>query len=183
MFAELAAITSALSAINSTIATFKEGRANAQDAAALLGKFGTTAQKLDNWEKKKKLKRPLTPKEAMDLSIKRREIKNIERKIKDHLMMAGMSDVWRDAERIRKESERDHLQYLKDIHKKRKERNRKLKERVTAAFIIISLLFLCWAGWFLYGAITESKIEATKQRIEQLKERQRNIRKCGRHKC
>ena len=183
MFAELAAITSALSAINSTIATFKEGRANAQDAAALLGKFGTTAQKLDNWEKKKKLKRPLTPKEAMDLSIKRREIKNIERKIKDHLMMAGMSDVWRDAERIRKESERDHLQYLKDIHKKRKERNRKLKERVTAAFIIISLLLLCWSGWFLYGAIKESKIEATKQRIEQLKERQRNIRKCGRHKC
>ena len=103
MFAELAAITSAISAINNTIATFKEGKANAQQAAQLLGKFGTTAQKLDDWEKKKKLKRPLTPKEAMDLSIKRREIKNIERKIKDHLMMAGMSDVWRDDERIRKE--------------------------------------------------------------------------------
>ena len=55
MFAELAAITSAISAINQTISTFKEGRANAQQAAALLGKFGTTAQKLDDWEKKKKL--------------------------------------------------------------------------------------------------------------------------------
>jgi hypothetical protein len=75
MFAELAAITSAISAINNTIATFKEGKANAQDAAALLGKFGSTAQRLDDWERKKKLKRPLTPKEAMDLSIKRREIK------------------------------------------------------------------------------------------------------------
>ena len=60
MFAELAAITSAISAINQTIATFKEGRANAQDAAALLGKFGTTAQKLDDWERKKKLKRRRT---------------------------------------------------------------------------------------------------------------------------
>ena len=67
MFAELAAITSAISAINNTIATFKEGKANAQQAASLLGKFSTTAQKLDDWEKKKKLKRPLTPKEAMDL--------------------------------------------------------------------------------------------------------------------
>ena len=38
-----------------------------------------------NQYKKKKLKRPLTPKEAMDLSIKRREIKTIENKIKDHL--------------------------------------------------------------------------------------------------
>ena len=35
MFAELAAITSAISAINNTIATFKEGKANAQEAAAL----------------------------------------------------------------------------------------------------------------------------------------------------
>ena len=49
MFAELAAITSAISAINNTIATFKEGKANAQQAASLLGKFGTTAQKLDDW--------------------------------------------------------------------------------------------------------------------------------------
>ena len=61
MFAELAAITSAISATNNTIATFKEGKANAQDAAALLGKLSNTAQRLDDWERKKKLKRPLTP--------------------------------------------------------------------------------------------------------------------------
>ena len=53
MFAELAAITSAISAINQTISTFKEGKANAQEAAALLGKFGSTAQRLDDWERKK----------------------------------------------------------------------------------------------------------------------------------
>ena len=183
MFAELAAITSAISAINQTIATFKEGRANAQDAAALLGKFGTTAQKLDDWEKKKKLKRPLTPKEAMDLSIKRREIKNIETKIKDHLMMAGMSDVWREAERIRKESEKQHQQYLKDIHKKRKERQKRLKERASILFIICSLVFIGWSGWFLYGAFQEARLDSAKQRLEQAKERQRNLRKCGRYKC
>ncbi len=183
MFAELAAITSAISAINQTIATFKEGRANAQDAAALLGKFGTTAQKLDDWEKKKKLKRPLTPKEAMDLSIKRREIKNIETKIKDHLMMAGMSDVWREAERIRKQSEKDHLQYLKDIHKKRKERQQRMKDRFTVIFIICSLVFIGWCGWFLYEAIQEARLDSAKQRLEQAKERQRNLRKCGRYKC
>ena len=159
MFAELAAITSAISAINQTISTFKEGKANAQQAASLLGKFGTTAQKLDDWEKKKKLKRPLTPKEAMDLSIKRREIKSIETKIKDH------------------------LQYLKDIHKKRKERQRKMKERLTAAFIVCSLVFLSWSGWYIYEAIQERRLDSAKQRLEQAKERQRNLRKCGRYKC
>ena len=183
MFAELAAITSAISAINQTIATFKEGKANAQEAAALLGKFGTTAQRLDDWERKKKLKRPLTPKEAMDLSIKRREIKAVENKIKDHLMMMGMSDVWRDAERIRKESEQQHQQYLKDIHKKRKERQQIMKDSFTVLFIICSLVFIGWCGWFLYEAIQEARLDSAKQRLEQAKERQRNLRKCGRYKC
>ena len=183
MFAELAAITSAISAINNTIATFKEGKANAQEAAALLGKFSNTAQRLDDWEKKKKLKRPLTPKEAMDLSIKRREIKSVETKIKDHLMMMGMSDVWRDAERIRKESERAHQQYLKDIHKKRKERQQRMKDRFTVLFIICSLGFIGWSGWYVYEAVMERRLDSAKQRLEQAKERQRNLRKCGRYKC
>ena len=90
----------------------------------------------------------------MDLSIKRREIKAVETKIKDHLMMAGMSSVWKDAERIRKESERAHLQYLKDIHKKRKERQRKMKERFTAMFIVCSLVFIGWAGCAVVGFST-----------------------------
>ena len=183
MFAELAAITSAISAINNTIATFKEGKANAQDAAALLGKFSNTAQRLDDWERKKKLKRPLTPKEAMDLSIKRREIKAVENKIKDHLMMMGMSDVWKDAERIRKQSERDHQQYLKNIQKKRKERQQKMKDRLAVLFIVFSIFFVGWASWYIYEAVMERRIDSAKQRLEQAKERQRNMRKCGRYKC
>ena len=183
MFAELAAITSAISAINNTIATFKEGKANAQEAAALLGKFSNTAQRLDDWEKKKKLKRPLTPKEAMDLSIKRREIKAVETKIKDHLMMMGMSDVWRDAERIRKESERAHQQYLKDIHKKREERQQRMKDRFAVLFIVCSIVFVGWAGWYVYEAIQDARLDSAKQRLEKAKERQRNLRKCGRYKC
>ena len=183
MFAELAAITSAISAINQTISTFKEGKANAQDAAALLGKFGSTAQRLDDWERKKKLKRPLTPKEAMDLSIKRREIKAVENKIKDHLMMMGMSDVWREAERIRKQSEKDHQQYPKDIHKKRKERQQRMKDRLAALFIICSIVFVGWASWYIYEAVQERRLDSAKQRLEQAKERQRNMRKCGRYKC
>ena len=183
MFAELAAITSAISAINNTIATFKEGRANAQEAAALLGKFSNTAQKLDDWEKKKKLKRPLTPKEAMDLSIKRREIKAVETKIKDHLLLMGMSDVRKDAERIRKQSEKDHQQNLKDIQKKRKERQQIMKDRLAVIFIVCSLGFIGWSGWFLYEALQEARLDSANQRLEKAKESQRNIRKCGRYKC
>ena len=183
MFAELAAIGSALSAINSTIATLKESKQNAEDAAGLLGKFSQSAQGLDKWEKKKNSKRPLTPKEAMDLSIQRRKIKDTENKLKDHLLMMGMSDVWRESERIRKQSEKEHQQYLKDIHKKRKIRKKKIEERLTAAFIVFSLVFLCFCGWYIYEAVQKKRIETVKERLEQAKERQRNMRKCGRFKC
>ena len=115
MFAELAAIGSALSAINSTISTMKESAANAEDAVGLLSKFSSANQKLDDWEKKKKLKRPLTQKEAMDLSLQRRKIKNTEQQIKDVLLMSGLADVWHESERIRKQSQLDHQKYIAEI--------------------------------------------------------------------
>ena len=97
--------------------------------------------------------------------------------------MAGMSDVWREAERIRKQSERDHQQYLKDIHKKRKIRQQKMKDRLAVLFIIFSIAFVGWAGWYVYEAVMERRIDSAKQRLEQAKEKQRNLRKCGRFKC
>ena len=68
MFAELAAITSALGAINSAVSTFKEASANTQDVSSLIGKFSGASERLDEWEKKKKLKKPLTAKYKSDQS-------------------------------------------------------------------------------------------------------------------
>ena len=73
--------------------------------------------------------------------------------------------------------------YLLHPTKKRKERQRKMKERLTAAFIVCSLIFLGWSGWYIYEAIQERRLDSAKQRLEQAKERQRNLRKCGRYKC
>ena len=57
MLAELAGIVSAISAINQTVATLREGKANADDVARLIGRFGTQQRKLDDFERKQKLKR------------------------------------------------------------------------------------------------------------------------------
>ena len=119
----------------------------------------------------------------MDLSLQRRKIKQTENKLKDHLLMMGMSDVWRESERIRKQSEKEHQQYLKDIHKKRKIRQQKMRERLTAAFIIFSLVFLSFCGWYIWEAVQKKRIDNAKERLEQAKERTRNMRKCGRFKC
>tara|TARA_E500000331_G_scaffold239306_1_gene229635 strand:- start:1712 stop:2263 length:552 start_codon:yes stop_codon:yes gene_type:complete len=183
MFAELAAIGSALSAINSTISTLKESKANASDAVSLLSKFGTASTKLDKWEAKTKSKRPLTPKEAMDLSIHRRKIKMQEQQIKDICLMSGCADVWHEAQRIRAQSERDHKDFLKTAHIRRKQRKEKITSWAIALFISVSLVAIAGTGFVLHNAYEKVQLKDAKERLKKAKERQRNIRKCGRVKC
>ena len=183
MFAELAAIGSALSAINSAVATYKETKANAQDAARLLGKFSETSAKLDKWEKKTKLKRPLTPKEAMDLSIQRRKIKNTETQIKDICLMSGCIDIWQDAQRIRAQSEKEHQQYLKTVHIKRQKRRKKIRQ---ISIVVLMVVFIVTLGVTGYGSkwmYEQYKIQEAKQELQKKRRILRNIRECGRQKC
>ena len=183
MFAELAAIGSALSAINSAVATYKETKANAQDAARLLGKFSETSAKLDKWEKKTKLKRPLTPKEAMDLSIQRRKIKNTETQIKDICLMSGCIDIWQDAQRIRAQSEKEHQQYLKTVHIKRQKRRKKIRQISIFVLIVVFIVTLGVTGYGSKWLYEQYKIQEAKQELQKKRRILRNIRECGRQKC
>ena len=183
MFAELAAIGSALSTINSLVSQYKETKANAQDAARLLGKFSETSAKLDKWEKKTKLKRPLTPKEAMDLSIQRRKIKNTETQIKDICLMSGCIDIWQDAQRIRAQSEKEHPQYLKTVHIKRKKRRKKIRQISIVVLIVVFTITLGVTGYGSKWLYEQYKIQEAKQELKQKRKILRNIRECGRHQC
>ena len=183
MFAELAAIGSALSTINSLVSQYKETKANAQDAARLLGKFSETSAKLDKWEKKTKLKRPLTPKEAMDLSIQRRKIKNTETQIKDICLMSGCIDIWQDAQRIRAQSEKEHQQYLKTVHIKRQKRRKKIRQISIVVLIVVFTITLGVTGYGSKWLYEQYKIQEAKQELKQKRRILRNIRECGRQKC
>ena len=183
MFAELAAIGSALSAINSAVATYKETKANAQDAARLLGKFSETSAKLDKWEKKTKLKRPLTPKEAMDLSIQRRKIKNTETQIKDICLMSGCIDIWQDAQRIRAQSEKEHQQYLKPVHIKRQKRRKKIQQISIVVLIVVFIVTLGVTGYGSKWLYEQYKIQEAKQELQKKRRILKNIRECGRQQC
>lgn len=183
MFAELAAIGSALSTINSLVSQYKETKANAQDAARLLGKFSETSAKLDKWEKKTKLKRPLTPKEAMDLSIQRRKIKNTETQIKDICLMSGCIDIWQDAQRIRAQSEKEHQQYLKTVHIKRQKRRKKIRQISIVVLIVVFTITLGVTGYGSKWLYEQYKIQEAKQELKQKRKILRNIRECGRQQC
>jgi uncharacterized membrane protein len=183
LFAELAAIGSALSTINSLVSQYKETKANAQDAARLLGKFSETSAKLDKWEKKTKLKRPLTPKEAMDLSIQRRKIKNTETQIKDICLMSGCIDIWQDAQRIRAQSEKEHQQYLKTVHIRRQKRRKKIRQISIVVLIVVFTITLGVTGYGSKWLYEQYKIQEAKQELKQKRKILRNIRECGRQQC
>jgi|TARA_A100001391_G_scaffold95362_1_gene63221 uncharacterized membrane protein len=183
LFAELAAIGSALSTINSLVSQYKETKANAQDAARLLGKFSETSAKLDKWEKKTKLKRPLTPKEAMDLSIQRRKIKNTETQIKDICLMSGCIDIWQDAQRIRAQSEKEHQQYLKTVHIRRQKRRKKIRQISIVVLIVVFTITLGVTGYGSKWLYEQYKIQEAKQELKQKRRILRNIRECGRQQC
>ena len=183
MFGELVAIGSALSTINGLVSTYKETKANAQDAARLLGKFSETSAKLDKWEKKTKRKRPLTAKEAMDLSIHRRKIKNVETQLKDICLMSGCIDIWHDAQRIRAQSEREHQQYLKTVHIKRKERQRKVRAVMVTVLIVTFTITLAVTGYGSKWLFEQYKLQEAKQELKEKRKILRNIRECGRQRC
>ena len=183
MFGELVAIGSALGTINNLVNQYKETKANASDAVALLSKFSQTSSKLDRWEQKTKSKRPLSPKEAMDLSIHRRKIKMQEQQIKDICLMSGCADVWHEAQRIRAQSEREHKEFLKTAHIRRKQRKEKIKNYAIALFISFSLIAITGTSFVLHKAYEKVQLQNAKDRLKRAKEIQRNIRKCGRQKC
>jgi hypothetical protein len=183
MFAELAAITSALGAINSAISTFKEAKNNAQDVSGLIGKFGGASERLDDWERKKKLKRPLTAKEAIDLSLARRNVKQTERQLKDLCLMAGAGDVWQEAERLRAQSEREQKEFLRDINVKRRKRKQRIQGIATGVFLVVSLVFIGWGSYVVYDGWQETKRKSAVQKRNEQRRHMRNIRQCGRIEC
>lgn len=183
MFAEIAAVTSALSAINSTISTLKESKDNAQAVGRLISKFSGASDKLNDWERKKKLKRPLTAKEAMDLTLARRQIAQTERNLADICLMAGCADVWREAQRLKAQSEQEQRAFLANIAKKRRARKQKLQGTLTALFLVGSCAFIGWGGYTFYEAYQKAQMDKAKTKLEQRRREMRNIRKCGRKSC
>jgi len=179
LFAELAAIGAALNAVNGVIQTLRDTQANASDAAKLLGKFSDSATRLDRWEKKTKLKRPLTTRESMDLSIHRRKIKQAERDIKDICLMAGCADVWKEAQQIRAQSERDHAEYMRTIAVKRQRRKAKIRNYAIVFLLLTLCVMLSVTGWGVKQVWDKWEKTKMSQKIEEY----RNTRQCGRVRC
>lgn len=183
MFAEITAIVSALGAINNGIEQLRSAKANADDVTRLIAKFGTQSEKLDQYERNKKLKRPLTQKEAIELSLARRNAAQTMRNLKDLTLMAGVPEIWQEAERIRIQSEREQKEFLRDINIKRRKRKERIQGIATGVFLVASFVFIGWGGYVVYEGIQETKVNSAIQKRKEQKRQLRNMRRCGRIEC
>jgi len=115
----------------------------------------------------------------MDLSIHRRKIKQAERDIKDICLMAGCIDVYREAMRIRAESERDHAEYMRTIALKRKRRKAKIRNYAIVFLLLTLCVMLSVTGWGVKQVWDKWEKTKMSQKIEEY----RNTRQCGRVRC
>ena len=97
--------------------------------------------------------------------------------------MAGAPEIWRDAERSLRESERAQAEFLKNIVAKRRARQQRIRGVSIAVFLVVSFVLIVGGSYTVYQGYLEAKRDALQTRAEKRREQLRNIRQCGRTKC
>ena len=72
---------------------------------------------------------------------------------------------------------------MRGIEIKRRKRRKAFEQYMTAFGIVIILVAFCGISYGGYRAYVGYKISTTKERLELIREQERNMRQCGRVKC
>ena len=97
--------------------------------------------------------------------------------------MAGAPEIWRDAERSLRESERAQAEFLKNITAKRRARQQRIKGVSIGIFLFVSFVLIVVGSYTVYQGFQKAQRDALQTRAEKRRDELRNIRKCGRTKC
>ena len=142
MIGEVAAVLSALSALNSGIATLKEGKGNLD---SLVGKWAEADEQYRDVEKAKA--GAMSYKEALRMESAKRQLANFDQQLKDVCMMQGQSDLYTSIKKRMEESRYVHEKELRIIKKRQAEFRKTMKLVGTVIFT-----WVCFMG-FLFAAI------------------------------
>ena len=135
MIGEVAAVLSALKALNDGINTIKQSAGHASDLQSIVGKWAGASEKYREVERRKAGR--MSYKEALDMESAKRQLDNFDRQLKDICLMQGQGDLYTS---IKKRMEDSRIAHAKEVARLRVQR-KKLKE-----YIQIGL-----AGVFLWG--------------------------------
>ncbi len=127
MIGEVAAVISALKALNDGINTIRESAGNAGDLQAIVGRFAGAQEKYNEVEKAKTGR--MSYKEALAMESAKRQLINFDRQLKDICLMQGQGDLYKS---IKTRMEEARLAHEKEVARLRI-RRREIKKYINWA--------------------------------------------------
>ena len=119
MIGEVAAVISALKALNDGINVIKQSAGNAGDLQAVIGRFAGASEKYRDVEKSRTGR--MSYKEALAMESAKRQLANFDRQLKDICLMQGQGDLYNSIKTRMEESRIAHEKEVARIRLRRKE--------------------------------------------------------------
>ena len=119
MIGEVAAVISALKALNDGINTIKQSAGNAGDLQAIIGRFAGASEKYREVEKARTGR--MSYKEALAMESAKRQLLNFDRQLKDICLMQGQGDLYNSIKKRMEEARLAHEKEVARLRIRRKE--------------------------------------------------------------
>ena len=119
MIGEVAAVLSALKALNDGINTIKQSAGNAGDLQSLIGRYAGASEKYRDVEKARTGR--MSYKEALAMESAKRQLLNFDRQLKDICLMQGQGDLYNSIKTRMEESRIAHEKEVARIRIRRRE--------------------------------------------------------------
>ena len=154
MIGEVAAVLSALKALNEGLATLKESAGHGKSLQGLVGKWGEASEKYNDVERAKAGK--MSYKEALAMESAKRQLENFDRQFKDICLIQGQGDLYNSVKARMEESRLAHEKEVLRIKKRRKEIKGYIQVAGTVAFAWVCFMGFVWAFiWVLENSPVE----------------------------
>ena len=149
MIGEVAAVLSALKALNDGINTIREAGKNAQGLSSIVGRWGESQEKYNEVERAKAGK--MSYKEALAMESAKRQLANFDRQLKDICLMQGQADLYTS---IKNRMEESRLAHEKEVARLKIKR-RAFKKN---ASLVLGLFFVWLFGMGIIYVIVKFTI-------------------------
>ena len=143
MIGEVAAVLSALKALNDGIAAVKEGKGNLD---SICGKWAEASEHYNDVEKAKA--GAMSYKDALKMESAKRQLANFDQQLKDVCMMQGQFDLYKSIKMRMEESRLAHEKQLRIIKIRKAKLKKDLKLAGTImfawAFFMVCIFAVVW---------------------------------------
>ena len=143
MLGEVAAVLSALKALNEGLATLKESAGHGKSLQGLVGKWGEANEKYRDVERAKAGK--MSYREALAMESAKRQLDNFDRQFKDICLLQGQGDLYNSVKTRMEESRLAHEKEVARIKRKRKEMKKYIEIGTSVALGWVFCMVLIWA--------------------------------------